>query len=100
MEQMAPLAAYFAAQYVSKPEVLGGVLPKLVLDWLPMVCGALAFLIMQKYSQAQAAKMTSELIGKPAPDFTLEFPEKPTKTLQAFVKETGLPTLVDFYQNF
>lgn len=91
---------YFAAQHLVKPGgVLSGVLPKPVESWFPVLIGIIAYIISSKISSKNAEKATSALIGQDAPDMELKFKDR-NVTLQDFIKEKSLPTVVDFYQNF
>ena len=97
--QFVPLMVYFGMQKLVKDETVMTMIPEAVAGWLPIVCAVLTFVISNKVSQANASKETEKLIGEDAPDFDLKLKDK-TTTLKKFITETGLPTVIDFYQNF
>jgi len=72
--------------------------------WLPVGAALLIFIVGGKLQQSRAAQATGKLLGITAPDFEMEFrgadgsPER--KTLMQLIKDSPLPTIVDFYQNF
>mmetsp|Transcript_34593 Transcript_34593/g.78175 ORF Transcript_34593/g.78175 Transcript_34593/m.78175 type:complete len:102 (-) Transcript_34593:415-720(-) len=101
MLQLVALAVYVGAQKLTQdPTVLGGLLPKAVIEWLPALSALLAFVILSQYQKWTSSKATAKLIGQEAPDMELEFPKEGRKMLRALVLEKKLPTVVDFYQNF
>mmetsp|Transcript_108234 Transcript_108234/g.334267 ORF Transcript_108234/g.334267 Transcript_108234/m.334267 type:complete len:104 (-) Transcript_108234:350-661(-) len=103
MLQVVPLIVYFGVQKFATPEVLGDILPKElqgIIGWLPAVAAVIAYIVTAQVQQAQAGKATSALVGQEAPDVEFEFQKEGAKTLRALMKESPLPTLIDFYQNF
>uniref|UniRef100_A0A7S1RPW5 Uncharacterized protein n=1 Tax=Alexandrium catenella TaxID=2925 RepID=A0A7S1RPW5_ALECA len=98
-----PLIAYFAAKKFATPELLGGIVPEAVIGWVPFLAAILVYAISSQMQSAKASKATSAIVGQEAPDMQLELRKegKSTKqSLQSLVKDSQLPTVVDFYQNF
>lgn len=99
MTQMMPIGVYFVAQRVLTPENLGGVVPKEILGWLPMLAAILTYFVSNHFQSQAAAQANAKVLGQEAPDFDCELDGKKT-TLLNIVKEKGLPTVIDFYQSF
>jgi len=92
------LGVYFVlGKLLSGP--LKGTVPPVVAEWLPLVLliGSMGF--MQHTQNKATAKRNAALIGQQAPDFKIVLKDK-TTTLLELIKESGIPTVVDFYQNF
>lgn len=103
MMQMLPIAAYFIAQKVCTAELLGGVVPASLLQylgWLPTIIAGATYLISNHFSSQAAAAATAKLVGQEAPDFDCELLDGKKTTLMNLVKEKALPTVIDFYQSF
>jgi len=96
--QLLPVIVYFLSQK-ALPLLGEDVIPKSIAPYLPMAIAAITFFVAGWYQQAAAKKRTAALIGTEAPDFGITLKDKST-TLQELIKETKLPTVVDFYQNF
>jgi len=96
--QLLPLIVYFVSQK-ALPLLGEGVVPKSIAPYLPMALAAITFFVGGAYQQSAAKKRTAALIGTEAPDFGITLKDRST-TLRELVKETKLPTVVDFYQNF
>lgn len=100
MMQLLPVLVYYGAQQMCKAGgPLASVLPKDILDWAPVACAVLSFIVMSQVTQAQAAKAASKLVGQLAPPFDFTVGEKKT-SIADFMKENARPTIIDFYQNF
>lgn len=93
------MIAYFLTQRLVSSNVLSAHIPEQVVRFLPIIAGAVVFILSSKWQQAQMAKQTGKLVGQEAPDFDIEFKDDKT-TLKKLLATTALPTVVDFYQNF
>lgn len=96
--QLLPLLVYFLSQKVIQ-QLGEDVIPKSIASFLPMVIAGVVFFASSSYSQSQAKKKNSKLIGAEAPDFNITLKDKST-SLKQLITDTKLPTVVDFYQTF
>lgn len=74
-------------------------------NYLAMVCAFTVYYFANKRQQSLRGEATQALCGGKAPDVPLEYISKDGEqtehtTLLELIQETGLPALIDFYQNF
>jgi len=97
-------AYWFVQQLVKKPDnIIAQVLGKDIAGWAPVAVAIGAFMIASTLAKNAAAKATAALVGQKAPDFEITFKagdKEEKKSLSQVMKESSLPTVVDFYQNF
>lgn len=94
-----------AQQLVKTPDnVLAQILGKDIAGFAPLAIAIGAFMLASTLAKQAAAKVTEGLVGKKAPEFEVTFKDadgkEEKKTITQLIKESSLPTVIDFYQNF
>lgn len=113
------LFAYFVVQRLIVFEKVSALLPNALKGWLPALSALLAFIILSNIQLAgdddedadecdddddddgaQNKNRFAAILGQEAPDFSMQMKGHSKMKLRDFIRESKLPTLVEFYQNF